>query len=100
MADVVRVEYEKGMSAVSNMRTKTEELRSYLNNEVTSTVMNMSSWWSGDAYERFKEDFNATKSTLEKQVLAELETYINNLEKAIQAQRDQDTLNAGSISIN
>lgn len=100
MADVVRVESGRRDQAVARMKNLTEELRSYIRNEVNATVMNMSSWWIGDAYEHFKEDFGTTKEVLEKQVLQELEDYIARLDKAVTAQIQQDTQNAGNIGIN
>ena len=100
MADRVRVDSAERDAAVAKLRNLVDELRSYINTDVNNTVNSMSSWWIGAAYEAFKNDFNTTKTVLEKQVLAELEDYINRLDKAVTAQIEQDTQNAGNIGIN
>ena len=100
MADRVRVDSAERDAAVAKLRNLVEELRGYINTDVNNTVQSMSSWWIGAAYEAFKNDFGTTKTVLEKQVLAELEDYINRLDKAVTAQIEQDTQNAGNIGIN
>ena len=100
MADMVRIDQQECAAAVSNLRNKVDQLRSYINSDVNNTVESMGSWWIGDAYNSFKEDFNQTKQILEKQVIQEIEDYISRLEKAVRAQAEQDISNAGSIGIN
>ncbi|MBQ7039521.1 MAG: hypothetical protein IJN39_03030 [Clostridia bacterium] len=100
MADMVRIDQQQCAAAVTDLRNKINQLRSYINSDVNSTVQSMSAWWIGDAYNSFRDDFEQTKQILEKQVIQELEDYISRLEKAVAAQAEQDISNAGSIGIN
>ena len=100
MADMVRIDQQQCAAAAADLRSKLNQLRSYITVDVNNTVQSMSSWWIGDAYNCFREDFERTKDVLEKQVMQEVEDYISRLEKAVAAQAEQDTSNAGSIGIN
>lgn len=100
MADMVRIDQQECAASVSRLKGKLNELRSYIASDVNNTVQSMSSWWIGDAYNSFVDDFEKTKSFIEKQVMQEVDDYISRLEKAVAAQAEQDTSNAGAIGIN
>jgi uncharacterized protein YukE len=100
MADMVRIDQQECAASVARLKGKLDELRGYMASEVNNTVQSMSSWWIGDAYNSFVDDFKRTQDILEKQVMQEVDDYINRLEKAVAAQAEQDASNAGSIGIN
>ncbi len=93
MADVVKLSYQEVVDTAKSLRTEAESARTYIQSQVTNEVNNMSSWWVGQAYEAFKSDFNKTKTVFTKQIIDEIITYANNLEKAALAQKVIDDEN-------
>jgi uncharacterized protein YukE len=100
MADVVRIALDEGQSAVSDIRTKADEIMTYINSELSNLILNFSSWWEGDAYNAFKVDWDATKQIFRSKIYDEIRTYADNLDTAVKAQSEQDVSNAGAITIN
>jgi uncharacterized protein YukE len=100
MAATVRISLQEKQSAVSDIRSKAEDAWSYINGELSSLVTNFESWWIGEAYNRFKEDFETTKSKFKVDIYEEIRTYADNLDSAVTAQSEQDVSNAGQIGIN
>ena len=100
MADRIRINVSEGRNASKALDTQAQEALNYINGELTNTVVGFASWWEGDAYKAFLDDFNATKAKFNKEIYQEIKTYAANLQTAVTAQSEQDTNNAGSIKIN
>ena len=100
MAGTVRIEKTKKDTAVRELKTKADDAWDYITGDLTKLVNSFSSWWIGDAYETFKKDFETTKQKFKTDIYQEILTYRDNLDKAVAAQAEQDTSNAGKISIN
>ena len=100
MAERVRINLAEKNTAVADLKNKAEEAWNYINNELSSLVTNFSSWWEGDAYNAFKEDWETTKGKFRTDIYEEIKIYAQNLDTAVQAQSEQDTSNAGPIKIN
>ena len=98
-ADRISINVAEKDRVVSDMNAQAEEMLSYINGELSNMVNNFSSWWEGDAYQSFLQDFNATKERFKKEIYDEIKTYSNNLNTAVNAQQQQDTSNASSIKI-
>ena len=100
MADRVRINLAERDSAVKDINAQAEAAWTKINSELQSIVTGFSSWWEGDAYQSFIADFNATKAKFKTDIYDELKIYATNLQKAVTAQSQQDTSNAGAIKIN
>ena len=100
MAQTVRIDLAQKDAAVADIANKAEDAWNYINSELQNLVTNFSSWWIGDAYNSFKQDFDVTKSKFKTDIYDEILAYKNNLDKAVVAQSQQDTSNASSININ
>ena len=100
MAERVRINLAEKTTAVNDMKAKAEDTYNYINNELSSLVTSFQSWWEGDAFNAFQQDFNTTKGKFKTDIYDEIIAYANNLNSAVEAQSTQDTSNAGSININ
>lgn len=100
MADRVRINLAERDAAVADINSKAEDAWAYINGELTSLVNSFESWWEGDAYNSFKQDFEITKSKFRTDIYEEIKAYTQNLDKAVTAQSQQDTSNASAVKIN
>ena len=100
MAERVRINLAEKDNAVRDLRSKADDAWSYIENELSSLVTSFSSWWEGDAYKAFEEDWRATKAKFKQDIYEEILAYAQNLDTAVAAQSEQDTSNVGSIRIN
>lgn len=100
MADRVRINLAEKNEVIQRMQSLADETWNKIDGELTNLVLNYAQWWEGDAYERFKEDFKITKQKFRETIYDEIIAYKNNLDKAVEAQSQQDTSNAGKIGIN
>ena len=100
MADTVRINLAEKNAAVADIKNKAEDAWSYINNELSSLITNFSSWWEGDAFNAFKEDWEITKTKFKTDIYEEIKTYADNLDKAVEAQSQQDTSNASAVKLN
>ncbi len=100
MAEQVRIDLAQCNAAASDLKNKVNEMREYINGRLNSTVNNMSSWWIGDSYQGFVEDFNQTKTILEDKICREIDEYISNLKKAVERQSQLDQSEKQSVRIN
>lgn len=100
MADRVRIDKQECATAAGNLEKNVAQLRQYIQSDVNATVQGMASWWIGDAYEAFKEDFEKTKQILEERVFQQIDDYIVRLKRAVEAQEAQDTDNSQRIGVN
>ncbi|MDR2357142.1 MAG: hypothetical protein LBD92_03515 [Oscillospiraceae bacterium] len=100
MADVVRIALDEGQRAVTDIRTKADEIIQYIDSQLSQLITNFSGWWEGDAYNAFLEDWNATKAVFRSKIYDEIIAYSNNLDTAVKSQSEQDISNAGAIKIN
>ena len=100
MAQTVRIDLAQKDAAVADIANKAEDAWNYINSELQNLVTNFQSWWIGDAYNSFKQDFDITKTKFKSDIYDEIIAYKGNLEKAVTAQSQQDVSNAGAININ
>jgi uncharacterized protein YukE len=100
MAERVRINLSEAQNATSDLNTKAQDALDYINGELSALVTSFDSWWEGDAYNSFKDDFEATKRTFRTDIYDEILAYTRNLTTAVEAQAQQDTSNAGAIKIN
>jgi len=100
MAERVRINLAEKNAAVADLNAKAEDALNYINGELSSLVSSLSSWWEGDAYNAFKQDFEITKSKFRTDIYDEIKAYTHNLDQAVESQSQQDTSNAGAVKIN
>ena len=100
MADRVRINLAEKNTAVADINNKAEDAWNYINGELSSLVTSFAGWWEGDAYNSFKDDFEITKTKFRAEIYDEIKAYTQNLDKAVEAQSQQDTSNAGAVKIN
>ena len=100
MAGKVRINLAEKTKAVNDLKRQAEDAWSYINNELSNIIKNFSSWWEGDAYNAFKQDWEITKTKFKSDIYEEIKAYAANLNTAVEAQSQQDTSNVGSIKIN
>ena len=100
MADKIRVDHAKGIEASAELKRLAQDAQDYIDGELTRTISDFGSWWEGDAFNKFKSDFELTKSKFRQEIYDEIIAYANNLETAVKAQQQQDTANSNAIGIN
>lgn len=100
MAERVRINLAEKNAAVADINAKAEDAMNYINGELSSLVTSFASWWEGDAYNSFKEDFETTKRKFQTDIYDEIKAYTDNLNKAVDAQSEQDTSNATAVKTN
>ena len=100
MAERGRINLAEKTTAVNDLITKADDAWNYIDNELSNLVTAFASWWEGDAYKAFIEDWNATKNKFKTDIYEEIKAYAKNLDTAVEAQSQQDVSNVGSIKIN
>ena len=100
MAERVRINLAEKDAAVADIRARANAALEYINNELSSMVAGFANWWEGDAYNAFREDFEASKRKFYKDIYEETMTYADNLNKAVESQLQQDLSIAGTVKTN
>jgi len=100
MADRVRLNLDQGRNAKQRMDNEADKVERYINSTVNSAIVNLRSWWIGNAADAFHEDWQKTKQEFMKNIHTEIKIYSNNLMKAVQAQHEQDVANARTVRVN